>query len=135
MHFCFLIIVHHTTKPVRDKTYRYHYSSNAVLHFHILTCWYLHKGENEKASEAWHLRRHLPFLFLLIYISLSSRCTTAYKAYCATLNHPLRFRRSYFRRQEPPHTYDARDPSSERWNCERECWPVILPKCRLPRYI
>ena len=31
------------------------YCSNAVLLFHILTGWYLHKGEKEKASEAWHL--------------------------------------------------------------------------------
>ena len=35
------------------------------------------------------------------------------------------FRRSYFRN-------DVRDPSSERWNCERESSPVILPKLRLP---
>ena len=28
---------------------------------------------------------------------------------------------------------DARDPSSERWNCGRERCPVILPKFRLPR--
>ena len=28
---------------------------------------------------------------------------------------------------------DARDPSSERWNCGRESCPVILPKFRLPR--
>ena len=27
---------------------------------------------------------------------------------------------------------DARDPSSKRWNCEREICPVILPKFRLP---
>ena len=27
---------------------------------------------------------------------------------------------------------DARDPSSERWNCGRERYPVILPKFRLP---
>ena len=45
------------------------------------------------------------------------------------------FRRPHFRRQAPLRPYDARDPSSERWNCGRECWPVILPKCRLPRYI
>jgi len=37
---------------------------------------------------------------------------------------PLWFRRSYFRRQVPPRPYGARDPSSERWNCGRECWPV-----------
>jgi hypothetical protein len=43
------------------------------------------------------------------------------------------FRRSHFRRQTPPRPYDTRDPSSERWNCERECCPVILPQ--LPRYI
>ena len=45
------------------------------------------------------------------------------------------FRRSYFRRQVPPRPYDTRDPSSERLNCGRECWPVILPKCRFARYI
>jgi hypothetical protein len=28
---------------------------------------------------------------------------------------------------------DARDPSSERRNCGREIFPVILPKFRLPR--
>ena len=28
---------------------------------------------------------------------------------------------------------DARDPSSERWNCVREIFAVILPKFRLPR--
>ena len=28
---------------------------------------------------------------------------------------------------------DARDPSSERWNCGREVCSVILPKFRLPR--
>ena len=28
---------------------------------------------------------------------------------------------------------DARDPSSERWNCGREICPVILPTFRLPR--
>ena len=28
---------------------------------------------------------------------------------------------------------DTRDPSSERWNCGREIFPVILPKFRLPR--
>ena len=27
---------------------------------------------------------------------------------------------------------DGRDPSSERWNCGRERFPVILPKFRLP---
>jgi hypothetical protein len=27
---------------------------------------------------------------------------------------------------------DARDPSSERWNCGRERCPAILPKFRLP---
>jgi len=38
------------------------------------------------------------------------------------------FRRSHFCRS------DARDPSSERWNCGRErCLVVVLPKFRLPR--
>ena len=30
---------------------------------------------------------------------------------------------------------DARDPSGGRWNCGRECCPVILPKWRLPRHL
>jgi hypothetical protein len=43
---------------------------------------------------------------------------------------PPWFRRSHFRCQVPPHPYDARDPSSKRWNCGWECWLVILPKCQ-----
>ena len=43
------------------------------------------------------------------------------------------FRRSHFRRQVPVRRNDARDPSSEKWNCEREICPVILPKFRHPR--
>jgi len=31
--------------------------------------------------------------------------------------------------------HDARDPSGGRWNCGRECCPVILPKWRLPRHL
>jgi len=46
-------------------------------------------------------------------------------------NPPPGFRHSYFRRPVPPRPYDARDPSSERWNCGQKCRPVILPKCRL----
>jgi len=42
------------------------------------------------------------------------------------------FRRSHFRRQVLYVRNDARDPSSERWNCRRERCPVILPKFRLP---
>ena len=30
---------------------------------------------------------------------------------------------------------DAKDPSGGRWNCGRECFPVILPKWRLPRHL
>jgi hypothetical protein len=30
---------------------------------------------------------------------------------------------------------DARDPSSERWNCGQEHCPVILPKWQLPRHL
>ena len=56
-------------------------------------------------------------------------------AYCATLVPPRDFRRSHFRCQAPPRLYDVRDPSSKRWNCGQECWPVILPKCWLPLYI
>jgi len=31
--------------------------------------------------------------------------------------------------------HDARDPSGGRWNCGRECCPLILPKWRLPRHL
>jgi len=31
--------------------------------------------------------------------------------------------------------HDVRDPSSGSGNCGRECCPVILPKCRLPRHL
>ena len=30
---------------------------------------------------------------------------------------------------------DARDPSGRRWSCGRVCFPVILPKWRLPRHL
>jgi len=31
--------------------------------------------------------------------------------------------------------HDVRDPSSGRWDCGRECCPVILPKWLLPRHL
>ena len=31
--------------------------------------------------------------------------------------------------------HEARDPSGGKWNCGRECCPVILPKWRLPRHL
>ena len=31
--------------------------------------------------------------------------------------------------------HNARDPSGVRWNYGRECFPVILPKWRLPRHL
>jgi hypothetical protein len=48
---------------------------------------------------------------------------------------PRDFRRSHFSRQAPPRLNVARDLSSERWNCGRECWLVILPKYQLSGYI
>jgi len=72
---------------------------------------------------------------VLLLFKVEIRCTAAYSLIVATLVPPVIFRRSHFRRQVPPRLYDARDPSSERWNCGQECWPVILPKCRLPRFI
>ena len=42
------------------------------------------------------------------------------------------FRRFHFRRQAPVRPQGRESPSSERWNCEREICPVILPKFRLP---
>jgi hypothetical protein len=67
-------------------------------------------------------------------LSICSRCTAACRLIVRPWTPPW-FRRSYFCWQVPPRPYDARDPSSGRWNCGRECWPVILPKCRFPRYI
>jgi len=48
---------------------------------------------------------------------------------------PPAFRRSHFRHQVSPRRHDMIDPSGGRWNCGRECCPVILPKCRLPRHL
>ena len=31
--------------------------------------------------------------------------------------------------------HDTRDPSGGKWNCGRECFPVILPKWRLQRHL
>jgi len=76
-----------------------------------------------------------PTFFVIGAWSICLRYTAAYGLIVRPLSPPMIFRRSNFRRQALPHPYDARDPSSERWNCGRECWPVILPKSRLPRYI
>ena len=56
------------------------------------------------------------------------------KAYYTTLSPPL-FKRSHFCRQVPARPDDARDPSSERWNCVGQNYPVILPKWLLPRHL
>jgi hypothetical protein len=95
----------------------------------------------------------LCFFFIIIRArSICPRCTAAFRLIVRPLSPhapdapqplgllwdpcpPVIFRRSHFSRQVPPHPYDARDPSSERWNCGRECWPVILPKCQIPRFI
>jgi len=69
-------------------------------------------------------------VFVIRTRSICPRCTAAYRLIVRP-----GFRCSYFRHQVPPCPYDVRDPSSERWNCAWECWPVILPKCQLPRYI
>jgi hypothetical protein len=49
--------------------------------------------------------------------------------------HPPLSRRSHSLRQVPPRPSDARDPSSEKWNCVGEKFPVILPNWRLPRHL
>jgi hypothetical protein len=74
------------------------------------------------------------FFFVIRARSICPRCTAAYKLIVWPLS-PVIFRRSHFRHQVPPHPYNARDSSSERWNCGWECWLVILPKCQLPRFI
>jgi hypothetical protein len=65
---------------------------------------------------------HTVLQFVIFFIrarSICPRCTTAYSLIVLILT-------SYFCRQVPPHPYDARDPSSESWNCGRECWLVIF---------
>ena len=55
------------------------------------------------------------------------------KAYCTTLSPRfLDIPTSAARRLHVRN--DARDPSSERWNCVGENYRVILPKWRLPRH-
>ena len=76
------------------------------------------------------------FFFVIRARSICPRCTAAFRLIVQPLSPPqLIFLCSHFRRQVPLSPYDARDPSSEKWNCGRECWPVILPKYRLPRFI
>jgi hypothetical protein len=94
----------------------------------------LFNKQHWKVSNIWQQSDIL--LIIIIFIrarSIRSRRTAAYKAYCATLNPLPWFKHSYFRHQVPPHPYDTRDRSSEKWNCGRECWLVILSKCRLTR--
>jgi len=68
---------------------------------------------------------HALFLFLDTARSICSRCTAAYRLIVLPWPPPAQwFRRSNFHRQVPPRPYDKRDPSSERWNCGRECWPI-----------
>jgi hypothetical protein len=74
-----------------------------------------------------------PFFFFYRAWSICPRCTAAYRLIVRPWT-PLWFRRSYFQRQVSPRPYDT-DPSSEMWNCGRECWLISLPKCRLPRSI
>ena len=45
-----------------------------------------------------------------------------------TLSPPRLFGCSHIRRQVPHVHNDARDPSTERWNCVGENWLVILPE-------
>jgi hypothetical protein len=80
---------------------------------------------------------HTGFFFIRAW-SICPRCTAAYRLIVWPLSpppNPCGFRCSHFRHQAPPRPYDARDPSSKRWNCGQEWWLVILPKCRLPCYI
>jgi len=63
--------------------------------------------------------------FVIRAWSICPRCTTAYRLIVRPLS-PCDCRRSHFRHQTPPRPYDAKDPSSERWNCGQECWLVIF---------
>jgi hypothetical protein len=72
--------------------------------------------------------------FVIRAWSICLRCTAAYRLIVRPLS-PRDLRLSHFRHQAPPRPYNVWDPSGERWNCGQECWPVIFPKCRLPRYI
>ena len=97
----------------------------------------LHKSSNFTATiHRKPILKYLPrvFFFIIRAWTICPRCTAAYRLIVQPLS-PRDFRHFHFRCQAPPRPYDARDPSSERWNCGRECWPVILPKCQLPCYI
>jgi len=91
---------------------------------------------NFHLTNCTQLKLSCNFFFFFYYRarSICPRCTTAYRLIVRPWT-PLSFRRPYSRRQVPPRPNNARDPSSKRWNCGRECWPIILPKYRLPRSI
>jgi len=55
--------------------------------------------------------------------------TAAFKAYCA-----IWVRRSNFRHQASPRVTAREHPAAEGGTVDEKC-PVILPKCRITRYI
>jgi len=74
------------------------------------------------------------FFFIIRACSWCHGCTTAFKAYCTTL-FPLFLDVPTFTTRCLHACNDARDPSSERWNCMGKKVPVILPKWRLPHHL
>jgi hypothetical protein len=89
--------------------------------------------EQTSVGQWWNDTDRRFFFFVIMAQSKCSKCTTAYRLIVWPL-FPVIFRRSHFCRQVPPCPYEARDSSSEWWNCGWECWLVILPKCQLPRF-
>ena len=77
------------------------------------------------------------FFFFFWAQSICPRCTAAMQAYCATLVLFKCFRRPHFRYQSVLLVHITRETPQQRKVELRgqESWPVILPKCRLPRYI
>jgi hypothetical protein len=77
-------------------------------------------------------------LFLHRACSICPRCAAAYRLPrppCPPPPPPHCFLDVFISVARHLHVCTTRHPSSERWYCGRECWPIILPKCRLPRFI
>ena len=76
------------------------------------------------------------FFFVVRAWSICPGCTAAYEAYCATLIPPPRNLDVHTSDARHLHVHTTRVILATRGGtCGRECWPIILPKCRPIRYI
>jgi len=136
----------HVTKPTNALMLKWYFlhiiCPNSDIFFYLSWLLNINKSiyktsyQDDVKLMSWQPVRYCsdPFFFFIRAQSIHSRCTTAYRLVVRPWIPPPPppwFRRSHFRRQVPPRPYDARDPSSKRWNCGRECCAVFCPNADL----